>query len=292
MKILDELKDGKVLLSDGALGTLLQKRGMNPGECPELWNLTRRNDVAEIARSYSLAGSDLITTNSFGASRLKLSQYGLGDRTGEINQAAASICRESIGIGKYVAGSMGPTGKMLLMGDVSESELYDGFSEQSIALEKGGADIIIIETMSALDEASIAVRAARKNTKCTIIITMTFSQDQKGRYYTMMGVSPAEMVNAMKEAGAHIIGSNCGNGISDMIGIVNEIRSEDETIPVIIQPNAGTPELIDDKTVYRESPLLMASFVPRLLKAGVNIIGGCCGTTPEHISEMAKVLGR
>jgi 5-methyltetrahydrofolate--homocysteine methyltransferase len=292
MDILDELKSGKVLLSDGALGTMLQIKGMAPGECPELWNITRRSDVAEIARSYLLAGSDIVTTNSFGASRLKLSQYGLGERTSEINQAAASICRESAGSDKHVAGSIGPTGKMLLMGDVSEAELYDGFSEQAIALEKGGADIIIIETMSALDEASLAVKAARENTGCTVIITMTFSRDLKGEYYTMMGISPVDMVNSMKAAGAHIIGSNCGNGIHDMTGIAKEIRSADKIIPVIIQANAGAPELIDDKIVYPESPLVMASFIPKLLKAGVNIIGGCCGTTPEHIREISRVLGR
>ena len=292
MTILDELKQNKILLSDGAWGTFLQAKGMSPGECPELWNIDHRSDVLNIAESYIKAGSDIIETNSFGASRLKLSQYGLGDRTVEINRAAASISREAAGINKHVAGSVGPTGKMLLMGDVTELELYDSFSEQAIALEKGGADIIIIETMSALDEASIAVKAARENTECVIIVTMTFSKDPQGRFFTMMGVSPAEMVISMKEAGAHIIGSNCGNGIEDMIGVVKEIKAADNNIPVMIQANAGTPEFIDGVTVYRESPGMMASFVPQLIKAGVNILGGCCGTTPEHIRQMGKALGR
>ena len=265
---------------------------MSPGECPELWNIDHRSDVLNIAESYIKAGSDIIETNSFGASRLKLSQYGFGDRTVEINRAAASISREAAGINKHVAGSVGPTGKMLLMGDVTELELYDSFSEQAIALEKGGADIIIIETMSALDEASIAVKAARENTECVIIVTMTFSKDPQGRFFTMMGVSPAEMVISMKEAGAHIIGSNCGNGIEDMIGVVKEIKAADNNIPVMIQANAGTPEFIDGVTVYRETPGMMASFVPQLIKAGVNILGGCCGTTPEHIRQMGKALGR
>jgi len=292
MTILDELKQNKILLSDGAWGTFLQAKGMSPGECPELWNIDHRSDVLDIAESYIKAGSDIIETNSFGASRLKLSQYGLGDRTVEINRAAASISREAAGINKHVAGSVGPTGKMLLMGDVTELELYDSFSEQAIALEKGGADIIIIETMSALDEASIAVKAARENTECVIIVTMTFSKDPQGRFFTMMGVSPAEMVISMKEAGAHIIGSNCGNGIEDMIGVVKEIKAADNNIPVMIQANAGTPEFIDGVTVYRETPGMMASFVPQLIKAGVNILGGCCGTTPEHIRQMGKALGR
>lgn len=292
MKLLDELKHRKVLLSDGAWGTFIQEKGLKPGECPELWNITHRGEILDIAQSYLDAGSDIIETNSFGGSSFKLSLYGLEDRVDEINQAAASISREAAGNNKHVAGSVGPSGKMLLMGDITENELYDGFSRQAIALEKGGADIIIIETMSAIDEASIAVRAARENTKCTVIITMTFSSDNNGAYRTMMGVSPEEMVISMKEAGAHIIGSNCGNGIEDMISIVKAIRSADRTIPIMIQANAGIPEYIDGKTVFRESPELMASFVPELIRAGASIIGGCCGTTPEHIRAMGRALGK
>ena len=291
MSILDELNQNKILLSDGAWGTFLQAKGLKPGECPELWNITHRTDVLDIAESYLLAGSDIIETNSFGGSIFKLSQYSLRERVSEINQAAAALSREAAGNKKHVAGSVGPTGKMLLLGDVTGKELYDAFREQTIALEKGGADIIIVETMSAIDEASLAVRAARENTKCIVIITMTFSRTLKGEYRTMMGVSPEEMVSSMKEAGAHIIGSNCGNGIEDMIGIVKAIRAVDNKIPIMIQANAGVPELIDGKTVFRESPEMMASFVPELIKAGVNIIGGCCGTTPEHIREIGRKIG-
>ncbi len=292
MNILDEISQNKILLSDGALGTFLHAKGMTPGECPELWNITHNTEVKSIAESYLQAGSDLITTNSFGGSIFKLSQYGLGNRLYELNKTAAEIYREAAGKNKHVAGSIGPTGKMLLMGDVTEAELYDTFREQALALEAGGADIIIIETMSAIDEAALAVRAARENTECTVIITMTFSKEPNGEYHTMMGVSPEEMVISMKEAGAHIVGSNCGNGIEDMVGIVKAIRAIDNKIPVMIQANAGIPEFIDGKTVFRESPEMMASFIPELIKAGANIIGGCCGTTPEHISAIGKVLGR
>jgi 5-methyltetrahydrofolate--homocysteine methyltransferase len=291
MTVLDTLRQNRILLSDGAWGTLLQEKGLGP-DCPELWNVTHRKEVLDIAESYLRAGSDIIETNSFGGNRFKLSMYGLAERVNELNLAAARISREAAGKDKFVAGSIGPTGKMLLMGDVTTEEWYEGFREQAISLEKGGADIIIIETMSDLDEASCAVKAARENTGCTVIITMTFSSTPDGGYRTMMGVSPAEMVTAMKEAGAHIIGSNCGNGIEEMIGIVKEIRSADNNIPVMIQANAGIPQLIDGKTVFRESPDLMASFVPGLIKAGANIIGGCCGTTPEHIRAIGKVLGR
>ena len=290
MSILNKLTNNHILLSDGAWGTFLQATGLKPGECPELWNVTRRDDVIRIAKAYVEAGSDIIETNSFGGSIFKLSQYGLGDRVFELNKAAAEISREAAGNTVHVAGSVGPTGKMLIMGDVTEEELYNAFREQSLALEAGGADIIIIETMSALDEASLAVKAARENTKCTVIATMTFERNPDGGYRTMMGASPDEMVSALKEAGAHIVGSNCGNGIEDMTGIVKEIRRADSHIPVMIQANAGIPELTDGKTVFRESPEMMASHVPALIEAGANIIGGCCGPTPEHIREIGKII--
>jgi 5-methyltetrahydrofolate--homocysteine methyltransferase len=290
MNILDDIKKGKVLLSDGAWGTFLQAKGLAPGECPELWNITHRNEVLDIAKSYICAGSDLIETNSFGGSIFKLSQYGLADKVAEINEAASAISREAAGNGKYVAGSIGPTGKMILMGDVTEAELYDGFAEQAKALEKGGSDIIIIETMTALDESALAVRAARENTNCTVILTMTFSKTPRGEYRTMMGASPEELVNIAKAEGAHVVGSNCGNGIADMIGIVKEIRSCDKEIPIMIQANAGVPELIEGKTVFRESPQHMASYVDELVSAGANIIGGCCGTTPEHIEAIGGAI--
>ena len=290
MKLLNNIRN-HVLLSDGAWGTLLQAKGLKPGECPELWNITHPNEILDIAKSYIDAGSDIIETNSFGGSIIKLSQYGLSARVREINEAAAAISREAAGKDKLVAGSVGPTGKMLVMGDITEEELYNAFSEQSKALENGGADIIIIETMTAIDESALAVKAAKDNTNCTVILTMTFSKTPKGEYRTMMGASPEEMVKVAKTEGADVIGSNCGNGIADMIGIVKAIRSFDADIPVMIQANAGMPELIDGKTVYRESPELMASYVDELVKAGSNIIGGCCGTTPEHIRKIRKALG-
>jgi 5-methyltetrahydrofolate--homocysteine methyltransferase len=292
MNILEKLRTGVILLSDGALGTMLQAKGLSAGECPEMWNLTHMNELREIAALYLQAGSDLITTNSFGGNRIKLSQYGLTEKVEELNRIAAEIYREVAGNDRHVAGSIGPTGRMLMMGDVTEDELYDAFSEQAAALEKGGADIIIIETMTAADEASIAVRAARENTNCTVIVTMTFSGDPDGGFHTMMGISPEDMVTAMKDAGAHIIGSNCGNGIKEMTGVLHAIRKADPIVPVIIQANAGMPEFSDGQTVFRETPELMASFVPELVKAGVNIIGGCCGTTPAHIRAIASALGR
>jgi len=246
--------------------------------------------VLDIARGYIAAGADMIETNSFGGNRFKLEAFGLESQVYLLNRKAAELSRQAAGNDKYVLGSIGPTGKMLIMGDVTEEELYDAFKEQAVALYEGGADAIIIETMTAIDEASIAVKAARENTPCEVICTMTFDHLVTGDYRTMMGVSPAEMVVALKESGVHILGANCSNGIEGMIKITEEIRSVDSQIPILIHANAGLPVLQGICTVFPESPDMMAAFAPRLAKAGANIIGGCCGTTPEHIHRLVEVL--
>ena len=284
------ISEGKTLVSDGAWGTFLQAKGLQPGECPELWNITHPEAVLDIAQGYIDAGADTIETNSFGGNSFKLEGFGLADRVYEINRKAAEISRQAAGNDKYVLGSIGPTGKILMMGDVTEEELYDAFKEQAMALYDGGADALVIETMTAIDEAEIAVRAARENTPCEVICTMTFDHLATGEYRTMMGVSPSEMVEALKAAGAHIIGANCSNGIEGMIKITEEIRTVDKDIPVLIHANAGLPILQGSCTVFPESPDMMAAFAPQLAKAGANIIGGCCGTTPEHIHRLVEVL--
>jgi 5-methyltetrahydrofolate--homocysteine methyltransferase len=284
------ISQGKTLVSDGAWGTFLQAKGLKTGECPELWNIDHPEAVLDIAQGYIDAGADTIETNSFGGNRFKLEGFRLESRVYEINRKAAEISRKAAGDDKYVLGSIGPTGKILMMGDVTEEELYDAFKEQAIALYDGGADALVIETMTAIDEASIAVRAARENTPCEVICTMTFDHLVTGDYRTMMGVSPTEMVEELKAAGAHIVGANCSNGIEGMIKITEEIRSVDKTIPILIHANAGLPVLQGMCTVFPESPDMMAAFAPQLAKAGANIIGGCCGTTPEHIHRLAEVL--
>ncbi len=288
--ILSDLNKRKVLVSDGAWGTLLQKRGLAPGECPELWNVTHRDDVFSVAKGYVDAGADMILTNSFGASPAKLKHYGLQDRTAELNQAAAAVSREAAGSNCFVFGSMGPTGVILMMGEVSEQALYDGFYLQAKALKSGGADGVCIETMSAIDEACLAVRAAKDVAGLEIICTFTFEMTAGGEFKTMMGVSPVEMARAVTKAGASIIGANCGNGFERMIDIVREMRGVDKTTPILVHGNAGKPEIRDGKTIFPESPEMMASRVGSLIKAGANIIGGCCGTTPEHIRAMAKEI--
>jgi 5-methyltetrahydrofolate--homocysteine methyltransferase len=175
-----------------------------------------------------------------------------------------------------------------MMGEISAEELYDIFREQVMALEKGGADAIIIETMSDLEEAVVAVKAAKENTRCEVICTMTFEKTVSNEYKTMMGVSPSEIPLKLKEAGADIIGSNCGNGTKAMIEITKELRSVTPDIPIIIQGNAGMPKYLKGQTVFQETPEETSSFVPDLINAGANIIGGCCGTTPEHIKKIAE----
>ena len=286
--LLDEIKKGKILVSDGAWGTFLHKRGLEPGECPELWNVTHRDDVFAIAKSYINAGANMILTNSFGGSPFKLKHYGLEERTAELNEAAGAISKEAAGDDHFVLGSIGPTGVMLMMGDVSEQELYDGFAIQAEALKKGGVDAICVETMSALDEGSIAVKAAKEATGLEVVCTFTFEKTMNGDFRTMMGVSPADMVSAIKRAGASIIGSNCGNGFDQMIGIVKEMRTVDADIPILIHANAGRPIVEDGETVFPESPEEMAGKVNDLIAGGANIIGGCCGTTPEHIKAFVQ----
>jgi len=289
-RITDKLKQGRRLLSDGAWGTFLQRKGLKPGECPEMWCLTHRTDVLDIARSYVAAGADMIKTNSFGGSRLKLSVYGLGDRVAEVNCSAAAISREAAGRERSVIASMGPTGKMLLMEDITEQELYAAFKEQAQALEAGGADAALIESMSALDETCLAIKAVRENTRLEIISTLTFERTAKGDYRTMMGVTPSDMAKVCLEAGADIIGANCGHGFLQMIEVVKEIRAAAPEAPILVHANAGLPVNRNGVDVFPDTPAMMADFVPELLAAGANIIGGCCGTTPEHIAAIACAL--
>jgi 5-methyltetrahydrofolate--homocysteine methyltransferase len=289
-KISKIIQEGKILVSDGAWGTFLQQMGLKPGECPEGWNIHRPENVLKVAQSYIEAGSDMIETNSFGGNAFKLSLFGLQDKVYEINKAAAQISRKAAGNNKHVLGSVGPTGKMLMMGDVTYEQLYDAFREQAKALEAGGADTLVVETMTDIEEARAAVQACSDHTNCEVISTMTFDKSPDGSFFTMMGVSPADMVLAMIDAGAAIIGANCGNGMENMIGVAHEIRNANAEIPVLVHANAGAPVYKNGDTVFLETPETMAGYVDLLIGAGANIIGGCCGTTPEHIRQIAEIV--
>ncbi len=287
--LLDRIKDGEILISDGAMGTFLQDKGLKPGECPESWTVLHPDAVKSIAEAYIASGSDIVETNSFGGTSYKLKEFGLADKVEEYNIAAAKLAKEAMGNKGYVAASVGPTGQIVEDegGFVTEQNLYNAFKEQIAALKDGGADAICIETMSSVAEAVQAIKAAKENTDLPIICTFTFEMGARG-FRTMMGVAPERAAEEAVAAGADVIGANCGNGIAGMIEITKQMRAVMPDTPILIHANAGMPVFEDGKTVFKETPEDMASRVKELIAAGANIIGGCCGTTPDHIAAMAK----
>ena len=285
---LDRLEEG-VLLFDGAIGTELQAMGLTLGECPEAWNLNHTDRVKEMHRRYVEAGAQVLTTNSFGGSHYKLEKMGLRDRVYQINLQAAAAARAAAEGRVWVAGSVGPTGEFLQpLGSVQPEEMKEAFKCQIRGLLDGGADMIIVETMSALEEARLAVEAARELGDFPVIGSMTFEAGKRG-YRTMMGVDIPTAVAGLLDAGVDVVGSNCGNGIEGLVQIVRETREVTEK-PILAEPNAGVPQLVDGKTVFRESPAMMASKLFLLMETGACIVGGCCGTTPEHIRRFAEVI--
>ena len=289
--LLARLERGELLISDGATGTFLQQHGLEPGGCPEEFNASRPEVVREMARRYFDAGSDMALTNSFGGSVFMQQKYGYGERVAEFNRLAAEHARSQAPPGRFVVGSVGPTGEFLEpLGPVSESEMYDAFAEQVRALADGGADAVVVETMTAVEEAALAVRAARENTDLVVMATMVFDKGPRG-FFTMMGVTPERAVQSMQDAGAHVVGSNCGNGIDNMVDIARRMRAETDGF-LLIHSNAGIPAMRGGEIVYPESPEYMAERFKELADLGVNIIGGCCGTGPEHIRALAAAVGR
>ena len=281
------------MISDGAMGTYLQAKGLKPGECPESWCITHPEVVQGIHEAYIAAGSDIVETNSFGGTWYKLKPFGLADKVRELNKAAAVLAKQAIAGKGYVAASVGPTGQIVVDegGDVTPDDLYKAFKEQVAALEEGGADALCIETMASLTEALEAIKAAKENTQLPVICTFTFSPGARG-FRTMMGVTPQRAAQEAVAAGADVVGANCGNGIENMIEITRQMHAAQPGTPILINANAGMPVLEGEKTVFKETPEFMASKVPDLIRAGAQIIGGCCGTTPEHIAAIARVARR
>ena len=282
----DLIKHGPVL-TDGAWGTQMQARGLGIGEFPDLWNLTHPGEVLAVARSYVDAGSRVILTNTFGANRIRLAETDMLDHVADINREGARISREAAGGKAKVFASIGPSGKMLIAGDVTPDELLEAFSEQARALAAGGADAILIETMSDLDETKLAIEAA-KTTGLPVIASMVFDSG-KDKDRTMMGTAPEQIAEGLASAGADVVGANCGLGIEFFAPICKRLKAA-SGLPVWIKPNAGMPELIGIETVYQTGADTFASQVPALIEAGADFIGGCCGSTPEFVRAMSQAL--
>ncbi len=288
--ILKRLKKGEIFIADGAMGSLLMQRGLPAGMPPETFNLSHPEILEEIARLYYKAGAEILQTNTFGASPLKLADYSLEEKTEEINRNALKAVINAVDGSVFISASCGPSGKLLKpYGDIESEVMYNNFYRQLNVLINDGIDVVCIETMTDVHEAVLAVKAAKSiASDIPVMATMTFDSTPRG-FFTIMGVDIPTAVQQLTAAGADIVGSNCGNGIEKMILIAREFNQL-TPVPLIIQSNAGLPELKNNLLYYPETPGFMAEKSKELVQAGVSIIGGCCGTTPEHIHEIRKAL--
>lgn len=282
------------MIADGATGTMFIQWGLSLGTCTEVWNLEHHDLVQKLAKSYIEAGSDLIETNTFGASPLRLSAYGLAHKMKEINELAidaAQRARAESGRDVYIIASCGPCGHLLTpIGDVTPQQVLENYIQQMNVLASAGIDAFCIETMCDLNEAILAIQAAKTvNAHIPIFATMSFTHGPRG-FFTTMGASIKDVVSKLPKAGADVIGANCGNGSQAMLAIADEFRRYNSKIPLLIKPNAGLPQYIKGQATYLETPEIMADYAMKLVELKVNIIGGCCGTTPDHIKELRRRL--
>jgi methionine synthase I (cobalamin-dependent) len=285
--LIQQLVASSAVITDGAWGTELQARGLAIGEFPDIWNLVHPERVGEVAEAYVESGSRVILTNTFGANRLRLAGHDLADRVTEINRQGVEISRRAAEGRALVFASMGPTGELLITGETSEDELRVVFEEQATALAEAGANALVVETMSDLTEAVIATRAAH-TTGVPVVACMVFDSG-KDKDRTAMGVTVEQAVEGLAEAGADVIGANCGQGISGFVPICRRLRAATQQ-PIWIKANAGLPELVNGRPVYRTSPETFAQTVPELVSAGANFVGGCCGTNPFFIRAVQQKL--
>jgi len=290
--LLDALAQ-RVLLGDGAMGTQLQLAGLESGGCGEAWNLDHPDRILNIQRGYVEAGSDILLTNTFGASRIMLNRHEEGKRTVAINKAAVALARDALGGSGFVLGDIGPFGGLMEpYGEIAREEVERAFREQARALIEAGADGIIIETQTALEELEIAIAAAQEVGASVVIGSIAFDKMvEVNDVRTMMGVSPEYAAEFMAQRGCQILALNCGTGINMTMAadIVRRYRNV-SGLPCMAQPNAGQPVLENMKVLYKETPEEMAAGLPELLNAGANIVGGCCGSTPDHIRRFRQIL--
>lgn len=285
--LIDSLISAGTVVTDGAWGTQLQALGLATGECPDAWNLSAPDKVKQVAAAYVEAGSDVILTNTFGSNAFMLGRHGFKHKAAEIAAAGVKISLQAAAGRAKVFASMGPSGVMLLMGDVTPEELQAAFADQARAMADAGADAIVVETMCDLAEARLAVAAA-KSTGLPVVACMVFDSGA-AMDRTMMGNTPEEAADVLADAGADVIGSNCGRGIAGFLPICKRLK-EAAACPIWIKANAGLPEVVGGRTVYAQPPEDFASYVPALVEAGAAFVGGCCGTSPAFIAAVRKVL--
>ncbi len=289
--VLRELIHRRGVLFDGAMGTELIARGLSSGEASEEWNLKHPEIISKIHRAYFKAGADIVQTNTFGGSRLKLAARGLDNRVREVNIQAAKIALAVKPPERFVAGNIGPTGSFLQpVGSFTPAEMEEVFYEQASLLVEGGVELINIETMYDLEEAKAAVRGSRRATELPVFASMTFSKTKKG-FYTIMGNDVPTSLKELEKCGAEVVGANCTLGMPEMLELVKLMRQNTD-LPIIAQANAGAPQLKDDKVTYPISAEEYARYAEKLLETGADIIGGCCGTGPEYIRLMAPLVKR
>jgi methionine synthase I (cobalamin-dependent) len=286
---LDQLLAHAPVVTDGALGTELQARGLASGECPDTWNLARPSEVEALAQAYVEAGSQIILTNTFRSNRLALQTMGMADRLEELNRAGVELARRASQGRARVFASLGPCGKLLVMGEVAADEVTRAFAEQGGILADAGVDGFVIETMADIEEAKVAVEAMKPLGR-PVVISFVFDSG-RNLDRTMTGVTPERAAKELTEAGADVIGANCALGIDAYIPICQRLRAATDR-PVWIKANAGLPELADGKVKYRSTPEAFAASIPALLQAGASFVGGCCGTNPEYVRAISETVRR
>ncbi len=289
--ILEQLAT-RVLVGDGAMGTELQRAGLRPGQPGEAWNVDNPDAVEAIHRAYADAGSDIVLSNTFGANPWVLKRYRLAERFEELARAGAALARRAVSPATFVLGDIGPSGDLLApLGTATVAQFHDAFLRQATALLEGGADGIIVETMSAIEEAVEGVKAAREAGANVVVGSLAFDRTKDGSFRTMMGVKPEQAARALADAGASIVAANCGTNMSvDDYARLTAALVAASPCPVMIQPNAGRPELVEGKAVYRLSPEDFGQEMRAVIAAGARIVGGCCGTTPAHIAALRAVV--
>lgn len=282
------LQDGPVI-TDGAWGTQLQSLGLTSGACPDEWNLSHPELVEQVPRAYVAAGSQVVLTNTFRANRIALADYGLAGQVVAINRAGGEISRRAAGSTARVFGSIGPSGRLLFAEQVTAEELTAAFTEQARALAEAGVDAIVLETMADLDEAKVALAAAQ-STGLSVVASMVFDSG-KDRDRIMTGRTPEQVAQELTDAGADVIGANCGQGIASYVAICRRLRAATDR-PIWIKANAGVPQIVGDNVVYATTADQFAAYAPELVAAGASFIGGCCGTNPEYIRALNQQIGR